>query len=99
MKCQCECGCDEIATKTDEGGNPVCDECSEYAFDDDGNFIGCGASGLGEMCHVCLKEISWGEVLTGGFGNPNYRLGDCTCGENSWIDECKGDWGHFRFRG
>ncbi len=35
-KCECN-ACDNPATGTDDGGNPVCDECREYAVDEDGD--------------------------------------------------------------
>ena len=35
--CDCSgCDCAEEATTTDDGGEPVCDECAEFAVDDDG---------------------------------------------------------------
>jgi len=36
-RCQCTaCGCNEIATTTDETDTPLCDACEEYVVDEDG---------------------------------------------------------------
>jgi hypothetical protein len=37
----CGCGCSDPATTTDDGGVPVCDACSEYTVDSDGD-VHCG---------------------------------------------------------
>lgn len=45
--CTCTCDCDEAATTTDDGGGEVCDACSRYAIDKDGEVV-CSRSGLTE---------------------------------------------------
>lgn len=38
VRCACpDCGCDEPATTTDDGGTAVCEACAEYAVDEDGD--------------------------------------------------------------
>lgn len=40
IKCECWCcGCSEPATTRDDAGLDVCDECRDYATDDDGTVV------------------------------------------------------------
>lgn len=98
IQCTCECGCQNEATTTDDNGNDVCEDCSEYKYDDeDGTFIGCGSSGLGTTCHVCKEPINWGGIETHQSGQPNSREGECACG-CAWTDEQRGNWGHYKYK-
>ena len=65
-KCECTCGCDEPATRTDDAGMPVCGACSDYATDDDGEVV-CSRSGRTEQVTECCgaggQTRSWTRVL------------------------------------
>lgn len=37
--CECECGCRDVATQTDDGGAPVCEECADYVTDGDDEVV------------------------------------------------------------
>lgn len=46
-RCSCTaCGCDEPATTTDDAPVPVCEECSEYTCDADGDVVCSRCSGV-----------------------------------------------------
>lgn len=54
-RCQCSaCGCDEPAMTTDDDGVPVCDECSCYAVDAEGQ-VHCSRDGdvIEEVVESC----------------------------------------------
>lgn len=61
--CECpDCGCDEPATTTDDGGNEVCAACAEYATDEDGE----------THCSRCDEYTDEGEWTGGGIhGGPS----------------------------
>jgi len=72
--CECSsCGCDEMATTTDDGGCPVCSECSTYTLDDDGEVV-CSRDGV---CAEC-GESRLSDALDAG-GNSTVRLTGCAC--------------------
>lgn len=87
--CECECECVEDATTTDEGV-PLCDECSSYYVDPDGEVI-CSRMQDAETCRHCDGSILWGSIQTGSPGGNNHRVGRCACRE--WRDtERGGEW-------
>lgn len=97
--CECAgCNCGRPATTTDDGGVPVCRACSDYMCTEDGDVV-CGRMSVGTDCHVCHEEIEWSGICTGnpGSGSPNYRHGACQCGDHAWLDEERGNWGHYRY--
>lgn len=95
--CECSaCDCENEATTTDDHGVKVCAACAVYMVDDGGTVV-CSRQGLGRTCHVCGLVIQWGPILTGYPGQANYRVGHCTCGP-AWLDEDRGDWGHYTYR-
>jgi hypothetical protein len=58
-ECQCAaCGCREPATCTDGGGVPVCDACSDYTVDADGE-VHCSRCNDTEVV-----SDSWGQRIT-----------------------------------
>jgi len=98
--CDCSgCNCCRPATTTDDGGVPVCRACSDFMCTEDGDVV-CGRMSVGTTCHVCHEEIEWSGILTGdpGSGSPNYRWGACQCGDHAWLDEERGNWGHYSYR-
>ena len=65
-ECQCSaCGCAEPATTTDDGGVPVCDECADYAVDDDGD-VHCARCGdveiVTESCGAGSQTRSYARI-------------------------------------
>lgn len=93
--CECECGCVEKAEVMVDGV-ALCVECaSVYAYADDGTFLGCTLSGLGESCPHCGEIIKWGGIETS-FPKPNHRGGSCGCGD-CWRNEDRGGWGNYSY--
>lgn len=87
--CECACECTADATRTDEM-DPVCDECSSYHLDADGQVV-CSRMQDTGTCRDCADPIVWGSILTGPPGVSNYRVGRCSCRE--WREtEAGGDW-------
>lgn len=39
IDCQCQCECGEYATTSDDTSVDVCDECAQYAVDEDGEVV------------------------------------------------------------
>jgi hypothetical protein len=96
-RCECiGCGCTAPAVRTDDSGIPTCDECRVYTVTDDGDVV-CSRMDLGHTCHVCGKKIEWGGIITGRPGSSNIRVGSCDCGPEAWVEEERGDWGHYRY--
>ena len=92
-KCQCQCGCDELATTVDDNGDPVCAACVDYYITAQGDVV-CSREQGREFCRHCGGEISWGGVQTGQPGVSNFRYGECACGE-VWVEKQRGrdgDW-------
>lgn len=53
-ECACaSCGCSEPATQTDDGGEPVCDACAEYAIDADGEVHCSRCDDVEEVTECC----------------------------------------------
>ena len=51
-ECECSSGqCSEPATRTDDGGTPVCDACADYAVDEDGD-VHCASCDSGDVEQV-----------------------------------------------
>ena len=62
QECQCpSCVCREVATTCDDGGNPVCEACADYASDDDGS----------TYCSRCPEYVDEGEYTGGGMNGPS----------------------------
>lgn len=98
--CECSaCSCDEPATTTDDSGVDVCEECSEYTVDASGEVICSRQTGGFACCHECDQEIGWSRIQTGQPGVSNWRTGSCDCGSEAWMDEDRGGWGHYTYRG
>lgn len=95
-RCHCGCGCSEPATTTDDSGERVCDECASYLVDDGGEVVCSRRTASWTVCHVCGETIRWGRIQTGQPGSPNYRTGECGCGE-AWMEEDRGGWGHYGY--
>ena len=92
-KCQCQCGCNELATEVDDNGVAVCAACGDYYVTADGDVV-CSREQGRESCRRCGGEISWGGVQTGQPGVSNFRYGECACGE-VWVEKQRGrdgDW-------
>lgn len=94
-ECECECGCAESATTTDDGGNDVCEACSEYTVHDGSTYCSRIPGGDGDTCHACAETIDWGGIETHGPGVANSRSGTCRCG--AWLDKDRGGWGHYSY--
>lgn len=100
-RCTCNCGCNDSAAIIDSSsGELVCDECSIYLVDDDGEVICSKVTNGFSICHICHEIIKWGCIQTGnpGSGSPNYIEGSCKCGD-SWLEECRGNWGYYSYFG
>ena len=81
-ECECwGCGCTEPATQTDDGGVPVCDDCSSYTLDDDGQVV---CSNM-DVCEEC-GESRLSDALDAG-GNSTVRLTGCACERAAAIAE------------
>ncbi|NIV51116.1 MAG: hypothetical protein GWN53_04390 [Gammaproteobacteria bacterium] len=54
-----------------------------------------------ERCHECGRTVDWGVILTGRPGAPNYILGDCGCGRETWrnVEQSDGRWERYEYRG
>jgi hypothetical protein len=90
QKCQCECGCDNPATTVDDGGFPVCEECSLYVVDEYGD-VHCSKSD-----DVEVIQDSWGRSITR-FKPPKYPEEDPE-GEYALWWESTGDESHLEGR-
>lgn len=91
--CACTgCGCDDQATRTDDQGYPVCDECADYTVDEDGDVVCSRMTDGGTTCHVCEQTIAWGSIRTHRSGQPNDRTGTCGCVNHVWREEDRGGW-------
>lgn len=89
--CECEsCGCTELASTTDDGGNPSCEACADYYCDENGQPV-CSRAQDNETCRHCGEAIEWGGIQTGQPGDANWSEGTCSCRE--WTcTERGGDW-------
>lgn len=98
VRCECGCGCDNLASEENSEGDPVCSECITCMVDDGGNVV-CGDMTDGfTRCHVCREKINWGSIVTGNSpGAGSTRDGECGCGD-AWI--CKengGAWDDYSY--
>jgi len=96
--CACSgCDCQLPATTTDDGGEYICGECTDYCIDEGGAVICAKMTESFAQCHVCGEEINWGGICTdGGPGAANYRVGRCKCGP-VWKDEDRGGWSSYGY--
>jgi len=97
--CDCPgCGCKRPAVTTDDGV-PFCRACSDYTFTEGGDVV-CRRMHEGwTMCHVCHHTIEWGAIQGDDSGSVgyNHRYGACQCGAHAWLDEERGNWGHYSY--
>lgn len=96
QSCECPaCGCDQVATRTDDADVPVCDDCVEYSTDEESGEVYCSRTILGDgRCPACESPIQWGSIVVGqtGTGRPTHRAGTCGCDGAGWIEEDRGGW-------
>ena len=85
-KCHCLCGCEELATTTDEHQVPVCEACSEYVINKWGDVI------CSRQWSQCIRDYQHNIVEHGiethGPGKPNTQFRFCArCGAEWHLEE------------